>query len=270
MELCPRMAAKVARSIPASAIRVANVWRKSYRTKLKSIPAFFAALQRLSCAFFRRAMCCPGLRSDGNIHAEFPGIRAASIRLLSDVRSSVLRAAGDLPHPDLKLPALQIDIAFRQRRDLLGAHSLKYHQPPQLMADAHRRNFDAVLVWKIDRFGRLLKHLVNALADLGAYGVAFISCRNNLDLSTPSGRLMFQIIGAMAEFERSLIQERVRAGLRNARAKGKKFGRPRVQIDGVRVAELRRGGLSWSQVCRTLSVSKGTAQRAVADLPNVA
>src|ERR1019366_9179207 len=94
----------------------------------------------------------------------------------------------------------------------------------QLMDDAHRRKFDAVLVWKIDRFGRSLKHLVNALADLSAYGVAFVSLRDNIDLSTPSGRLMFQIIGAMAEFERSLIQEHVRAGLRNARAKGKKFG----------------------------------------------
>src|SRR5271169_5944024 len=140
----------------------------------------------------------------------------------------------------------------------------------QLMADAHRREFDAVLVWKIDRFGRSLKHLVNALADLGAYGVAFVSFRDNLDLSTPSGRLMFQIIGAMAEFERSLIQERVRAGLRNARAKGKKFGRPRVQVNAARVAELRCEGFSWSQVCRTLNVSKGSAQRSVARLPNVA
>src|SRR5271165_268432 len=132
----------------------------------------------------------------------------------------------------------------------------------ELMADAHRRRFDAVLVWKIDRFGRSLKHLVNALADLCAYGIAFVSFRDNLDLSTPSGRLMFQIIGAMAEFERSLIQERVKAGLRNARAKGKKFGRPRAQIDAERVAALRRDGLSWSQVCRTLNVSKGSAQRA--------
>ena len=138
----------------------------------------------------------------------------------------------------------------------------------QLMADAHRRKFDAVLVWKIDRFGRSLKHLVNALADLCAYGVAFISFRDNLDLSTPSGRLMFQIIGAMAEFERSLIQERVRAGLRNARAKGKKFGRPRAQVDADRVAALRQEGLSWSQVCRALKVSKGSAQRSVARLPN--
>jgi DNA invertase Pin-like site-specific DNA recombinase len=136
-----------------------------------------------------------------------------------------------------------------------------------LMADAHRRRFDAVLVWKIDRFGRSLKHLVNSLADLCAYGVAFISFRDNLDLSTPSGRLMFQIIGAMAEFERSLIQERVKAGLRNARAKGKKFGRPRAHVDAARVAALRREGLSWSQVCRTLGVSKGSAQRSVTRLP---
>src|SRR5271165_1704712 len=134
----------------------------------------------------------------------------------------------------------------------------------QLMADAHRRKFDAVLIWKIDRFGRSLKHLVNALADLCAYGVAFVSFRDNLDLSTPSGRLMFQIIGAMAEFERSLIQERVKAGLRNARAKGKKFGRPRAQVDADRVAALRSEGLSWSQVCRALNVSKGSAQRSVA------
>jgi len=88
----------------------------------------------------------------------------------------------------------------------------------RLMADAHRRKFDAVLCWKIDRFGRSLRHLVNALADLDAYQVAFISLKDNLDLSTPSGRLMFQIVGAMAEFERALIQERVRAGLKNARA----------------------------------------------------
>lgn len=65
----------------------------------------------------------------------------------------------------------------------------------RLMADAHRRKFDAVLVWKLDRFGRSLRHLVNALAELEARGIAFVSLRDNLDLSTPSGRLMFQIIG---------------------------------------------------------------------------
>jgi DNA invertase Pin-like site-specific DNA recombinase len=73
------------------------------------------------------------------------------------------------------------------------------------------------------RFARSLKQLVNALAEMEALGVAFVSLRDNLDLSTPSGRLMFQIIGAMAEFERALIQERVRAGLRHARAQGKRL-----------------------------------------------
>src|ERR1017187_6505718 len=109
----------------------------------------------------------------------------------------------------------------------------------RLMSDACRRRFDAVLVWKIDRFGRSLKHLVNALAELAALGVAFISLRDNLDLSTPSGRLMFQIIGAMAEFERALLQERVRAGIKNARAKGRRLGRPRVIVDASRIATLR-------------------------------
>jgi DNA invertase Pin-like site-specific DNA recombinase len=110
------------------------------------------------------------------------------------------------------------------------------------MADACRRRFDAILVWKIDRFGRSLKHLVNALAELAALGVAFISLTNNIDLSTPSGRLMFQIIGAMAEFERALIQERVRTGLRNARAKGRRLGRPRVIVGCLTPAILCRFG----------------------------
>jgi len=139
----------------------------------------------------------------------------------------------------------------------------------RLMSDACRRRFDAVLVWKIDRFGRSLKHLINSLAELGALGVAFISLRDNLDLSTPSGRLMFQIIGAMAEFERALIQERVRAGIRNAKAKGKRLGRPRVVVDASRIATLRARGNSWSKIKAELGVSKGTAQRVFAALPKI-
>jgi DNA invertase Pin-like site-specific DNA recombinase len=139
----------------------------------------------------------------------------------------------------------------------------------RLMADARRRRFDAVLVWKIDRFGKSLKHLVNALAELAALGVAFVSLRDNLDLSTPSGRLMFQIIGAMAEFERALIQERVRSGLRNARAKGRRLGRPRVIVDATRIASLREQGRSWSQITAEMRIGKGTAQRAVAGLPKI-
>ena len=123
-----------------------------------------------------------------------------------------------------------------------------------------------MLVWKLDRFGRSLRHLVNALAELEARGIAFVSLRDNLDLGTPSGRLMFQIIGAMAEFERALIQERVRAGLRNARAKGKHIGRPRLTVDSEQIAGLRQLGASWSQISRETGLSRGTAQRAMACL----
>jgi DNA invertase Pin-like site-specific DNA recombinase len=132
----------------------------------------------------------------------------------------------------------------------------------RLMTDAHRRRFDAILVWKIDRFGRSLKHLVNALADLGAYGVTFVSLRDNLDLSTPSGRLMFQIIGAMAEFERALIQERVKAGLRNAQAKGTRLGRPRRVVDASRIAALRKSGASWRAIARQMGIGLATLYRA--------
>ncbi|MGE5082321.1 MAG: recombinase family protein [Acidobacteriota bacterium] len=150
-----------------------------------------------------------------------------------------------------------------------GVSGCKESRPAlnRLMADACRRRFDAILVWKIDRFGRSLKHLVNALAELAALGVAFISLRDNLDLSTPSGRLMFQIIGAMAEFERALIQERVRAGLRNARSKGKKLGRPRVTVDASKIASLRAQGRSWGEIVEEMGIGKGTAQRALAGLP---
>jgi DNA invertase Pin-like site-specific DNA recombinase len=129
------------------------------------------------------------------------------------------------------------------------------------MADAHRRKFDVVLVWKLDRFGRSLRHLVNAIAELEALGVAFVSLRDNLDLSTPSGRLMFHVIAAMAEFERALIQERVKAGLRNARAKGKKLGRPRVQFDESQIDALRASGASWRAVAKELGVGLGTVHR---------
>jgi DNA invertase Pin-like site-specific DNA recombinase len=131
----------------------------------------------------------------------------------------------------------------------------------RLMSDAHQRKIDAVLVWKLDRFGRSLRHLVNALAELEALGVAFISFRDNLDLSTPSGRLMFQIIGAMAEFERSLIQERVKAGLRNAKAKGQRLGRPRADVDKAEVEALRSSGASWRAVAEKLGVGVGTVHR---------
>ena len=136
----------------------------------------------------------------------------------------------------------------------------------RLMADARRRQFDIVLVWKIDRFGRSLKHLVNALADLDAYGVAFASLKDNLDLSTPSGRLMFGIIAAMAEFERSLIQERVKAGLSHARRIGKRLGRPRRIVDLEKITKLRAQGHSLQSIADKLGIGYGTARKSLASI----
>jgi DNA invertase Pin-like site-specific DNA recombinase len=130
-----------------------------------------------------------------------------------------------------------------------------------LMNAAHTRQFDVLFVWKLDRFARSLKHLVTAIAEFEALGVQFVSLRDNLDLTTPSGRLMFHVIGAMAEFERSLIQERVRAGLRNAVAKGKHLGRPKIAVPTAKVQRLRREGLSWSKIAKTTKLSKTTLMR---------
>ena len=93
------------------------------------------------------------------------------------------------------------------------------------------------------------------------YGVAFVSLRDNLDLSTPSGRLMFAVIGAMAEFERALIQERVKAGLRNALAKGQRLGRPRRIVDASRIAALRASGASWRAISREMGIGIATLYR---------
>jgi DNA invertase Pin-like site-specific DNA recombinase len=128
----------------------------------------------------------------------------------------------------------------------------------RLMTDARRRKFDVIAVWKLDRFGRSLKHLVTALADLESLGITFVSLRDGFDLSTASGRLMFQIIGAMGEFERNLIRERVKAGMTNARRKGIRIGRPSgpaIAIDMRSVRARRAAGESLRAIARDLGCS---------------
>jgi DNA invertase Pin-like site-specific DNA recombinase len=136
-----------------------------------------------------------------------------------------------------------------------------------LLRDARRRKFDAVLVWKLDRLGRSLVHLVRLLQDLRSLGVELISYSEGLDFTTTTGKLLYQVISAFAEFERDCIRERVTAGLRNARAKGKRLGRPRVIVDLSRIATLRAQGRSWREITAETGISKGTAQRALCSLP---
>ena len=126
------------------------------------------------------------------------------------------------------------------------------------LALCKQRKADVLLVWKTDRLGRSLKHLVNTISELEAINVAFISLKDNLDFSTPAGRLMFAVISAMAQFERDLVCERVRSGLANARRKGVRLGARPVAIDGATVTELRQAGLSLNAIAERLGVSKGT------------
>jgi DNA invertase Pin-like site-specific DNA recombinase len=147
----------------------------------------------------------------------------------------------------------------------LGVSGSKESRPElnRMMKDAHARVFDAVVCWKLDRLGRSLKHLVTTIEDLSAYGVTFVSLRDNLDLSTPSGRLMMHIIGAMAEFERELIRERVTAGIQAARRPGTRIGRPRTYVDPNKVEQLRTAGTPWRLIAKRLGVGTGTAVRAL-------
>jgi DNA invertase Pin-like site-specific DNA recombinase len=143
----------------------------------------------------------------------------------------------------------------------------KRPQLDRLMADAHKRKFDVVVVWKFDRFARSVSHLLRALETFNSLGIAFVSLTEGIDTSTPAGKMVFTVLGAVAELERSLIVERVKAGLKNARVNGKKLGRPKTFVDATRIAKLRASGASWRDVCAETGLSKGTAQRAVRSLP---
>src|SRR6202162_1799214 len=118
----------------------------------------------------------------------------------------------------------------------------------RLMSDAHKRPFDVVIVWRFDRFARSVSHLLRALETFNALGIAFVSLSENVDTTTPTGKMIFTVLGAVAELEARLIVERVRAGLRNARAKGKTLGRPRKVVDAATIAALRAQGSSWRAI----------------------
>ncbi len=132
----------------------------------------------------------------------------------------------------------------------------------RLMADAHKRRFDVVCVWRFDRFARSVSHLLRALETFKALGIDFVSFSEQMDTSTPAGKMVFTVLGAVAELERSLIVERVKAGLRNARAKGKHLGRPKKVIDTARIAALRAQGLGWKKIAKQLGLGVGTAMSA--------
>ena len=123
----------------------------------------------------------------------------------------------------------------------------------ELVRDAKRRRFDVLVCWRLDRLGRSLKHLITLLDDLQALGVAFVSLTEGIDATTPAGKLQMHILGAISEFERARIAERVRAGLARVRREGRRLGRPPARIPQDAVESVR--GLSVREAARRLGVS---------------
>jgi DNA invertase Pin-like site-specific DNA recombinase len=129
----------------------------------------------------------------------------------------------------------------------------------RLVKDARRRKFDVVVAWKLDRLGRNLKHLITLLDDLQALGIAFVSLGEGIDATTPAGKLQMHILGAMAEFERGRIVERVRAGLARAKAQGKRLGRQPYAITSERFEAVDH--LSLRDAATALGVSRSVVHR---------
>jgi len=142
-----------------------------------------------------------------------------------------------------------------------GVSGAKDRRPAldQLLADARRRRLDVVVCWRLDRLGRNLKHLITLLEELQALGVAFVSLAEGIDATTPAGKLQMHILGAIAEFERERIRERVMAGLQRARTQGKRLGRPRASIPVNRIHSV--SNLPLKAAAERLGVSRSTVKR---------
>jgi DNA invertase Pin-like site-specific DNA recombinase len=148
----------------------------------------------------------------------------------------------------------------------VGISGAKASRPQldRMMQDARKRRFDGVVVARFDRFARSVKHLVTALEEFNALGVDFISLNESIDTSTPMGKMVFTILGAVAELERSLIKERVQAGVDRARRQGKALGRPKRIVDRERVCALYAQHRSVRKVAKLTGVGKDKVAAIVA------
>lgn len=132
----------------------------------------------------------------------------------------------------------------------------------KLLIAARNNEFDVIVIWKLDRLARSLKHLVSLVNEFKDLGIELISLTDGIDFTTAQGRLMFGIFASLAEFERELIRERVKAGLDNAKAKGRKLGRTKIRDDEA-ILKLRSEGLSVRKIAKHLSISTGQVQRSI-------
>ena len=144
-----------------------------------------------------------------------------------------------------------------------GVSGMKDRRPAldQLMADARKRKFDAVLCWRFDRFARSTKHLITALEEFCHLGIDFISYQENIDTSSPLGKAMFTIVSAIAELERNIIVERVKGGIRRAKENGKILGRPRLNLNAQELQEMRDQGLSLRSIGERVHASAAAVHK---------
>ncbi len=170
-----------------------------------------------------------------------PEKKATKNRVALYMRVSTIEQKPDLQINDLRAYAERAGLEIIDEYLDVAVSGKKQGRPQldALMSGARNRAFDQVLVWKFDRFARSTKHLLSALEEFDHLGIGFVSFRDQIDTSSPMGRVMFTLIGAMAELESSLISERVTAGMKAAKAKGKYIGRPRTpQRTVARIEEL--------------------------------
>lgn len=130
-----------------------------------------------------------------------------------------------------------------------------------MLNDMRKRKFKAVAVWKLDRIGRSLQHLLNLFTEFSKKGIEFISLTQNIDTTTPEGRMFLRMLMVLSEYERELIINRVNAGIRRARAEGKHLGRPEININKYEVIKLRNKGTSLREIAKILNTSLGKIQR---------
>jgi len=190
--------------------------------------------------------------------------REAAMRAAIYARVSTFDQNVSMQIADLRKLAAQRGFSiFREYVDE-GQSGGKTSRPmlDEMLNDAKRGRFQIVLVWKLDRLGRSTSHLISLLEDFKAWRVQLISFGEGLDFTSTAGKLFYTLLGAFAEFERDTIRERVRAGLRHARARGKTLGRPRKAVDGPRIAKLRQSGLSWRKISAEVRVPVESARRA--------
>jgi putative DNA-invertase from lambdoid prophage Rac len=149
----------------------------------------------------------------------------------------------------------------------VGSGAAERELRENLLAAARRREIDVVLVWRLDRWGRSLVDLVVTLKELAELGVSFVSLTEALDLTTPTGRAMAGLLSVFAEFEHEILRERIRAGIAEARLKGKRFGRPLTAAKKAgQIRKLYRAGVSKAEIARRLDIGRTSVRRILADL----